>query len=82
MEIQLYQEVALTRNVSGTDLRAGDVAVLVDVVPHPEGGEDGAILEVFNAIGETLVVVTVPLSAVAPLRADQVPAVRTLAAAD
>lgn len=80
--MKLYQEVALTRSVSGTNLRAGDVAVLVDIVPHPQGGEDGAVLEVFNAVGESLTVVTAPLSAVAPLRADQVPAVRTLAAAD
>ena len=82
MELQLYREVALTRNVAGTDLRAGDVAVLIDLVPHPQGGEIGALLEVFNAVGESLAVVTVPASAVAPLRADQVPAVRTLAAAD
>lgn len=82
MKLQLYQEVALTRSVPGTNLRAGDVAVLVDMTPHPHNGEDGAVLEVFNAIGESIAVVTVPLSAVAPLRADQVPAVRTLAAAD
>jgi hypothetical protein len=82
MEIQLYNEVALTRGVPGTNLRAGDVALLIDTVPHPEGGEDGAVLEVFNAVGESIAVVTVPLSAVAPLRADQVPSVRTLAAAD
>ena len=82
MDTQLYQEVALTRSVPGTNLQVGDVAVLIDTVPHPAGGEDGAILEVFNAVGETLAVITVPLSAVAPLRADQVPAVRTLAAAD
>lgn len=82
MELQLYQEVALTRSLPGTNLRAGDVAVLVDIVPHPQGGEDGAVLEIFNAVGESLAVVAVPLTAVAPLRADQVPTVRTLAAAD
>lgn len=82
MELQLYDEVALTRGVSGTNLRAGDVAVLIETVPHPQGGEDGAVLEVFNAVGDSIAVVTVPLSAVAPLRPDQVPAVRTLAAAE
>ena len=79
MELQLYQEVALTRGVPGTNLRAGDVAVLIDTARHPQGGEDGAVLEVFNALGESIAMITVPLSAVAPLRADQVPAVRTLA---
>ena len=48
---------------------------------QPAGGENGAVLEVFNAIGESIAGVTVPCSAVAPLRADQVPAVRRLAAA-
>ncbi len=78
---ELSEEAALLRNIPGTQLRAGDVAMLVDIVPHPAAGEDGAILEVFNAIGESIAVVTVPCSAVAPLRADQVPAVRRLAAA-
>ena len=82
MELQLYQEVALTRSVPGTNLRAGDVAMLVDIASHSKDGEDGAVLEIFNAVGESIAVVTVPLSAVARLRADQVPTVRTLAAAD
>jgi len=81
-ELQQYKEVALTRSVPSANLRAGDVAVLLELVPHPHGGEAGAVLEVFNAVGESLAVVTVPASAVAPLRADQVLAVRPLAAAD
>lgn len=81
MTLELYKEVALLRNVPNSPLRAGDVAVLVDIVPHPAGGEEGAVLEVFNAIGESIAVVTVPCSAIAPLRADQVPTVRELAAA-
>ena len=81
MKLELYKEVALLRTIPGTQLRAGDVAVLVEIVPHPAGGEDGALLEVFNAIGESIAIVTVPCSVVAPLRSDQVPAVRVLAAA-
>lgn len=76
MKLKLYQEVALLRDVPDENLRSGDVAMLVDYVPHPRGGEEGAVLEVFNAVGESIAVVTVPASAVAPLRADQVPAVR------
>jgi hypothetical protein len=79
MRLNLYQEVAITRDVPEEELKAGDVAMLIDYVPHPRGGEEGAILEVFNAVGETISVVTVPASAIAPLRADQVPAVRMLA---
>jgi hypothetical protein len=81
-ELKLYDEVALTSAVRGTDLRVGDVAVLIEVVPHPGSGETGAVLEVFNAVGQSIAVVTVPLSSVAPLRADQVPTVRSLAVAE
>jgi hypothetical protein len=76
MTMELYQEVSLTRDLPDKHLRKGDVAVLVDYVPHPTGGELGAILEIFNAVGESVGVVTIPISAIAPLRADQLPAVR------
>jgi hypothetical protein len=78
MKPELYREVALTRDIPAENLRKGDVAVLVDIVPHPSGGEEGAILEIFNAVGESIAVTTVPISAVAPLRSDQMPAVRPL----
>jgi hypothetical protein len=78
MRLKLYQEVVVTRDLPNERLKTGDVAVLIDYVSHPKGREDGAILEVFNAIGETLAVATVPASAIAPLRADQVPAVRMI----
>ncbi len=34
MALELYREVALLRNVPNSALRAGDVAILVDIVPH------------------------------------------------
>jgi hypothetical protein len=81
MPLELYQEVALVRDIPGENLKAGDVAVLVDYVAHPKGGEQGAVLEIFNAVGESIAVVTVPVSAIAPLTSEQVPAVRPLSAA-
>lgn len=81
MKLALYQEVALTRDIPTEQLKQDDIAVLIDYVPHPAGGEEGAVLEIFNAIGESIAVVTVPSSAITPLRADQVPAVRSLAVA-
>ena len=74
MRLELYQEVALVHDVPDENLRSGDVAMLVNYVPHPSGGEEGAVLEVFNAVGKSIAVVTVPASAVAPFRADEVPA--------
>jgi hypothetical protein len=81
MEIELYQEVALTRDLPEYGLRAGDIAVLVDFVPHPSNGEEGCVLEVFNAIGESIATIAVPISALEVLRSDEILAVRPLAKA-
>jgi hypothetical protein len=81
MTIELYQEVALTHDLPEYGLRSGDVAMLVDFVPHPTNGEEGCVLEVFNAIGESIVVIAVPISAVEILRQDEILSVRSLAKA-
>lgn len=78
---KLYQEVSLKRDVPGEKLCVGDIATLVDFIDHPSGGEQGCILEVFNAVGESIALVTVPCSAVEPLRADEVLSVRSLSVA-
>lgn len=78
MKMELYQRVALSRDFPEYQLQRGDVATLIDYVPHPGGGEEGCVLEVFNAIGESIRVAVVPESAVEPLRADEVMAVRPL----
>jgi hypothetical protein len=72
MNLELYQEVALTQNFPEYQLKQGDLATLVDFVPHPNGGEIGCILEVFNAVGESLKVVTVPKSAIKNLTSGEV----------
>ena len=81
MSVQLYQEVALTRDMPEQGMRAGDVATFVDRVPAPDSIEDGAVLEIFNALGDSIAIVTVPISAIAPLRADQLPTVRVISRA-
>jgi hypothetical protein len=79
VNLTLYELVALTRDIPEHTLRAGDVATLVDFADPPEpGAERGCVLEVFNAVGETLAVVIVPESAVQALRSDQIPSVRSL----
>jgi hypothetical protein len=79
MKPELYTEVALARDIPDSPLKKGDIATLIDFVNHPAGGEEGAILEVFNVLGESIDVVAVPLSAIEPLRADQIPSARSLA---
>ncbi|MBE9096486.1 DUF4926 domain-containing protein [Tychonema sp. LEGE 07203] len=81
MTLELYQEVALTRDLPEYQLRAGDIATLVDFVAHPSGGEEGCLLEVFNAVGESLAVIAVPISTVEVLRPDEILTVRSLAKA-
>ena len=63
------------------EVKRADIATLVDFLPHPAGGEDGCALEVYNAVGESIAVVAVPISAVSVLRADEILSVRSLAPA-
>ena len=79
MKFELFREVALTRDFPEHQLRAGDLATLVDFVPHPSGGETGCVLEIFNAVGKTIAVITAPLSAIEPLGPDEILSVRSLA---
>ena len=72
MSMQLYDRVALRTSFPQHGLCAGDIATLVDFVEHPSSGPRGCVLELFNALGESMAVVTVPDDAVEPLRADEV----------
>jgi hypothetical protein len=76
MTLKLYTQIVLIRDVPDSGLFKGDVATLIDVVAHPAQGEDGGVLEVFNVLGESIAVVTAPLSAIAPLSAEHIPTVR------
>lgn len=78
MTLELFSEVTLTQNIDEYNLKVGDVATLVDFVPHPDGKEDGCILEIFNAVGESINVVTVSKRAIQPLQANQVLTTRLL----
>jgi hypothetical protein len=67
MKIELFKEVSLTRDIPEHHLRAGDLATILEFVPHPSGGEDGCVLEVFNVVGKSIAVVTAPISAIEEL---------------
>lgn len=74
----LYDRVAITHDLDEHRLKRGDVATVVDTVPHPSGGTDGLVLEVTNALGESLQVVVVTPEDVEPLHANEVLTVREL----
>lgn len=75
----LYDRVALARDLDEHGLKRGDVATIVDTVPHPAGGPMGMVLEVTNALGESLQVVVVTPADIEPLNANEVLTVRPLA---
>jgi hypothetical protein len=77
MKFELYKDVVLTRDLPEERLKRGDIVKLVEHHVAPDR-EDGYSAEVFNALGETLTVITVPESALEPLREDEVCCVRSL----
>jgi len=80
MKYELFEEVVLSRDIPAKRLKRGDVATIVE--HHPvSGGEDGYSLEVFNALGNTIAVVSVAESVIEPLIEDEVFSVRSLATA-
>jgi hypothetical protein len=78
MKMDLFKRVVLRVDIPEHRLRKGDVATIVEHLPGKDC-EDGYALEVFNAVGDTIAVITVPQSAVEPLTADVIPSVRPLA---
>ena len=78
MKLDLYQRSAPGCDFPEYNLKRGDVATLIDYVPHPNKDENGCVLEIFNAIGESIGVVPVPASTIAILRANDVIAIRKI----
>jgi len=78
MTYKLFEEVVLTKGIPEKRLKKGDVATVVE--HHPvSGGEDGYSLELFNALGDTVAVITE--SAIEPLTEDEIFSIRSLAVA-
>jgi hypothetical protein len=77
MKFELFTRVALKENFPQYQLCRGDIATIVE--HHPvKNGEDGYSLEVFNAIGETIAVITVAESEIEPLMNNEVLHIRVL----
>ncbi len=80
MTYKLFEEVVLKKDIPEKKLRRGDVATIVEHHPVSDG-EDGYSLEIFNALGDTISVVTIAESAIAPITKDEIFSVRSLEAA-
>ena len=59
MKYDLFIRVALTEDLPSRRLRRGDVATIVEQHPGRPGQEPGYTLEIFNAAGDSVDVVTV-----------------------
>lgn len=80
MKYELFMEVVLTKDIPEKNLKKGDVATVVEYHPVSDG-EDGYSLEVFNALGDTIAVITVAESAIELLTKNEVFSVRELSIA-
>ena len=74
--MELYQRVSLIKNEDQYGLKKGDVATLVDFIDHPQDGERGCVLEISNALGDTIDVITLPCSSIEVLKPDEILSVR------
>ncbi len=79
MTYKLFTRVALKSDVPEHQLRSGDVATIVEHHPGRPGQEPGYSVEVFNAVGDTVAVVTVRESQIEPLTSNELLHVRQLA---
>lgn len=77
MKFEPYTDVALTCDLPKHRLKRGDIVKLVDRHIAPDGTE-GYSIEVFNAVGVTIVVDTVPASAFEARREDKTLCARPL----
>jgi hypothetical protein len=76
MAYELFTRVALKVDVPAHRLRRGDVATVVEAHPGGPDQEPGYSLEVFNAVGETITIVTVRESQIEALTHHEVLHVR------
>lgn len=81
MKFEMFSRVALKTDVPENGLRRGDVATIVEYHQGRPGQEPGYSLEVFNAVGETVAVITLRESQIESLSAQGILNVRPLATA-
>jgi hypothetical protein len=80
MKFELYKDVVLARDMPEHRLKRGDIVKPVEHHLAPDGTASYSP-EVFDALGDTLTVITVADTALEPLREDEVLCARVLAAA-
>ncbi|MCB1177389.1 MAG: DUF4926 domain-containing protein [Leptospiraceae bacterium] len=74
---KLYSLVSLKKDIPEYNLKKGDVGTLIDIVKHPEK-EDGAVLEFFNALGDSIKVIAISILSIDNLHENEILSVRSL----
>ena len=78
MTFELFSRVVLRNDIPAHSLKKGDVVTIVEAHSGVGTQEQGYSVEVFNATGETIAVVTVPESYLESLRSTEILHVRQL----
>ena len=76
MTYELYSQIALTEDIAEHGLKRGDVARVVETIPPENSDPTSYVLEVFNALGESMNVIIVKANQIEPLRNDEYFSVR------
>lgn len=77
MKFELYKDVVLRKDIPEYRLKKGDVATIIEH-HSSKSSEDGYSLEVFNAVGETIAIVTVSESDIEMLKESEVLSARSM----
>jgi len=78
MKFELYTQVVLLTDLPDYHLKAGDLVTLVEFLEGNENLAPAYVVEVFDAIGQTLAVLTVAETKLVSLQAGEVLSVRKL----
>jgi hypothetical protein len=79
MKYKLYTEIYFNQNIDKYSIRKGDIGTIVDYLPSiDESKPDGYCIEVFDAYGDTINLVTVDESKISFIKQNSVLAVREL----
>lgn len=76
MTYPLFTRVSLTEDFPQHGLHRGDLATIVEIHEGGPGQETGYSLEVFNAVGETIVVMVAEESKLSPVKRNEILHVR------
>ena len=64
MRLELYKEAVLTRDYPKDHLKKGDLVTIIDYLEDPE---PGYMLEIYDALGKTVDVLSLPEAYLEPL---------------